>query len=941
VYVGSTDGKLYAVNADSGDQEWSYSIGSNVRSPTIAGGTVYVGANDNNLHAVDADSGSKQWAYSTGGGIYSPPTVSDGIVYFGSGDDNIYAVDTGHSKDSSGSRNALHTLGHVGGVYQSAGGSTGGADINGTVSTHSNEGVANATVQLTISKEPSIPQADAQLDDLSNPIPSAYEQQIQNGFDLLGNGGFLEDRDGEYAAIYSTADLGLTHKAQADLSAPKITNVEPGEQQAIILADTTADCGFLGVNTNEYNQQIAGCVQPEGNVTIEKLSGTGDVVATDSVSVEEAGNQRDYGGVTNVHYAPYTFTEGVYRISPEGDDGLSYLVKAGDPTPDFNRFAETVENTRTEQAQNMRDAISQDLLEVKTVTTNETGHWNASLPDNAKLVTVSARKAPGVDVDPANLTYENMSSAYNAQNSPNASVYLPSRTKRVSPPAEDVEITLTEVPFPSFADLDKYQNRIQELENKLNNLTMDDLPQQMLQRLETQSRNDIAPAWRSLRGTITNFEPAREAYLEISGRDSVPTADELSKEELQTAIRNGNVALTRVSSTGELIDDGTETTEDAISKSWELVGIPLEEANVSVIADYSNGTSRVVDDEYIAMDSSLTGTQSISVEDYPVGEDDPEQVSFRLRVAGDNELAEKTSPVLNPTFAGEVPSIDAVEVTSLQPGPSDRVTVEVHPDDQSTFAEVTNMTVRGPDGSTIETSNITDGTTASFTTNGAGVHSIRFVVESTSGGTVTDVVQISAADTDESLRPSIYAHSGPLGTYALVGDGFESGDVETTSTGSLEVVGVLGADQEIPNTVDVFMEGVDVGTESTTTIRIVRSESRQSVRANVPLVVHTPMLNSPDDSRSHKTLVRANGNPITWAGDTRFGVVEMDDDGASIKAYTADDGTLTLSLDNTPTWIERTNFTLDTDYPWIPLTVGTTPLLSGFVVVSLRRRRSS
>jgi len=499
-------------------------------------------------------------------------------------------------------------------------------------------------------------------------------------------------------------------------------------------------------------------------------------------------------------------------------------------------------------------------------------------------------------------------------------------------------VTLREVAFPSFANIDKLQTRLKELREKLDNLTMDDLPQQLLQRMETESRQDLKRTWSSLRGTLVNFEPARETYLEISDRDSVPTADELSADELQMAIQNANIAVTQSTSTGELIDDGTETTADTITKTWELTGVPLEEANVSVIADYSNGTSQVVDDQYITTDSSITGTQTIAVEEFPLGEDDPEQVSFRLRVAGNDELAETRSSVINPTFAGEPPSIDAVEFTSLRPGPDDQVTVEIHPDDQSTFGEVTSMTVRGPDGSTIESSNITDGTTASFTTNGQGVHSIRFTVESTGGGTFTDVVQLEAAETDETMRPSIYAHSGPLGTYALVGDGFEAGDVETSPSGSLEIVGILDNDAEIPNTVDVFTEGVDVGSESTTTVRIVRGESRQNVRANVPIVFHTPTLNSPEDARDHRTLVRANGNPVTWDGSTRFGVVEQDDDGASIQAYTGDGGVLTLSIDNTPSWFERTSFSLDTNYPWLPLTVSSSPLLGGFVIVAHRRR---
>ncbi len=942
LFVGGSGGQLKKLNPSNGSAVWSSSAAStDVLDLAVSEGTLYAGIYDGHIRAVNTTTGSQVWSKSASNDVESVAVSPDSSIVYSA---PRYSNLTGYSTDTQSEVfTSTETGGYVLEVEASSSipASSGGSpDLNGTVSTQTNDGVANATVQLTMSKEPSIPQADTQLDELSNPIPAAYEEQIRNGFDLLGGDGYLENNDGAYAAIYDPSDLGLTYQASADLSEPKVTNIEPGEEQALIISDTEASCGVLGFETNEYNQQIPGCVQPEGNVTIEKLSGTGEVVATDSVSVEEAGNQRDFGGPTNVHYATYTFAEGIYRVSAETEDGdgISYLTKAGNPTPDFNRYARNVEGAFTSQTESLRDAIDQDLLEVKTVTTNETGYWEASVPDNAKLVTVSARKAPGVAVDPANLTYENMSDAYNAEDSPNASVYLPSRTKRVSPPAQNVDVTLREVAFPGFADMDRLQTRLQELKNKLNNLTMDDLPQQLLQRMETESRDDLANAWGSLRGTLVNYEPAREAYLEISDREEVPTADELSKSELQAAIQNANVAITRSSSTGQLTEMASETTEDTISQTWELVGIPLDQANVSVVADYSNGTSRVVDDEYIETSSGIVGADTISVEEFPLGEDDPEQVSFRLRVAGADEFASKTTAALNPTFSGEVPSIDAVEVTSLQPGPDDRVTVEVHPDSESTFRGVEEMTVRGPDGETIATSNISDGTTASFTTDGAGVHSIRFTIESTSGDTFTDVVQIEAADTDETLRPSIYAHSGPLGTYALVGDGFESGDVETTSTGSIEIVGQLGNDAEVPNTVDVFAEGVDVGTESATTVRIVRGESRQGVRANVPIVFHTPMLNSPDDARSHKTLVRANGNPVAWDGSTRYGVVEQDNDGASIRAFTADNGVLTLSLDNTPSWWERTNFSWDTNYPWLPLTAGASPLLGGFVVAS---RRSS
>jgi hypothetical protein len=79
----------------------------------VADGTVFVGSNDGYLYAVDADSGAQRWRAETGGSIFSSPTVADGTVYVGSCDGNLYAI---HASDdgalSRGSRALLGTLGH-------------------------------------------------------------------------------------------------------------------------------------------------------------------------------------------------------------------------------------------------------------------------------------------------------------------------------------------------------------------------------------------------------------------------------------------------------------------------------------------------------------------------------------------------------------------------------------------------------------------------------------------------------------------------------------------------------------------------------------------------------------------------------------------------------------------------------------------------------------
>jgi hypothetical protein len=96
VYVGSWDGKLYALDAATGTAKWAFATDAQISwsSPAVgADGVVYVGSDDNNVYALDGVSGTPKWVFATGGDVYSSPAIGvDGTVYVGSHDGRVYAL---------------------------------------------------------------------------------------------------------------------------------------------------------------------------------------------------------------------------------------------------------------------------------------------------------------------------------------------------------------------------------------------------------------------------------------------------------------------------------------------------------------------------------------------------------------------------------------------------------------------------------------------------------------------------------------------------------------------------------------------------------------------------------------------------------------------------------------------------------------------------------
>ena len=102
VYVGSSDGHLYALDAKDGKLAWAWRTGGMVHSsPALAGGNIVVGSWDGAVYALDAKTGEQRWRHQTGVeqktsimfGIQASPAVDGDTVYVGSRDGFFYALD--------------------------------------------------------------------------------------------------------------------------------------------------------------------------------------------------------------------------------------------------------------------------------------------------------------------------------------------------------------------------------------------------------------------------------------------------------------------------------------------------------------------------------------------------------------------------------------------------------------------------------------------------------------------------------------------------------------------------------------------------------------------------------------------------------------------------------------------------------------------------------
>ena len=94
VVFGSDDGRLYALDLETGEELWHFETDRQVRSsPLVADGVVYFGNSGGTLYALNLEPGDERWSFEANSSIPGSPALAGGTVYFGTNENNFYALE--------------------------------------------------------------------------------------------------------------------------------------------------------------------------------------------------------------------------------------------------------------------------------------------------------------------------------------------------------------------------------------------------------------------------------------------------------------------------------------------------------------------------------------------------------------------------------------------------------------------------------------------------------------------------------------------------------------------------------------------------------------------------------------------------------------------------------------------------------------------------------
>ncbi len=961
VYFGSQDGNFYAVDNDTGNEQWSVNTGAVYSASTYDSGSIYVAAGGSDtLYSLDSDNGDVQWS-TDGLGMWtsSPTYVSPDALH------------------STGLRVKMGIVGDIAGPLRfSNQNSSLSGNITGTVTDQDGNPVPKATVNAWGVHEQNFENATEPnlSDELNRSKLEQLELKAENKEELLDElqsfeiGGVYdpqydleshyESADANYALVHDEDEWGTDRWAN-DITSESLgeptTQVDSGDDVIISVWDPTETGGLLG--QNQVENSFPGSMTKE-DVYIAQYGPTGEIIDQEKYDPEviaETGSDtltqdptQHYGvrtqltpGVYSV-YTPggtgYTFVVGDYQDIKNGwqedlrikkQDAEEQLEDAESEIAEIQQKLEEKENQLSQRAKQVQELQNVSVLVRKTVQTNQNGEFAVNFSENVSPVKLQAMKLDGSHL--SNLEDPSMQDLRDYSNDGyNGTFYLPTPTPlSVKPPEDDVEVDTYRSPAVPYQDIGSLGTLMEWIREEREEESIEDLKNQYNERLEEMNRSRLLTLYETHRLLVETTPGAKTEYLNLSEFDTIQDSQDLSNPQLRNETDYMQSALENTSSVpppryddpvggGEdspiSITDGKLNAEYALPES-------IDPESVTPEIHWSNGSSEVIADQYWHIDTGLIGNDKLIISDYPLADSDPGAFTVRILGGGSEGVLDDTIPVKNPAYGGSVPDINAIDFSTTAPGPDERVYVHLRPAKESGFNQLVKAEAWNANDKRVDTYTVNGSANAAyFNTNGEGAHQIRLTFKNTQGDAFVISERLDAKEVSRSEPATIRASQSALGVHAVTGEELHSARIE--SQGATLQIDAIADSSDGPGQLNLEPSNVMDGDEHRLELNVLHGSDEQRVQSHVPVAIHLEDMDS--DTLFWRSGPGFTGEPISWDGSTRYGVVEEHNDGEKliVRTYTREDGTLEVTAVESPGILDRMRHRVAQMFGSIPVVGG-------------------
>lgn len=923
-YFGIDSSTLGAYSFD-GTQQWTHSVGSTTRTIAIndeTNTTIYA-ATYSGVTKIDTqdslnssvtgtvvdgsgnpiDSADVTIEDSSGSAVWSGTTNSTGgwSTNLGDGDYTVTAEKPDYYNNST-------TFSVSGSAVSGVNLTLGQPVVDGQVVDQNGDPVSNATVKMVAVDYRNItPQAGqtyeerAQelIDDARDPLPENYDRDLQltGATDSLAEQ--AENADANYLLVHDTDDWGLSKwSEEADLTGTGTVNPTAGEDFVVSCVDGSKSDSFY---EHSINRQVKGKFQ-SCEFTAKRVDSYNDTIDSMTFETDES---FEFSVTRSTPIKTISLPAGVYVLETEGQVAPVTIV-VGDEQKLADAFESELKNEAgqySEKAKSIRDKYDTGKFRNLTVATNETGHFSATVGTNSETVALAAYKIDGEVM--TNMTDPSLADmrTWVESNNYNGSVYVSSTPDRVSPPSTDTTVRVTELPSPPYEHIGDWQNKSAWLENYLQNLTYSELSDIHgdLSKYNDTELTEIREQLAELADNSNDRQTIVERYREVVGRDDAKL-DELadSNKELREQIGALEQALEEQKGSMKTEVAGCSVSDGKVDCEYMFGGLgqpggELSEDRTVVLVKYADGSiDRLTPakSSHVSVDSRAGRRDAVLVESYPLKNGSALADVQVIAVADDGSLGRASEKVENPYFSGSVPDLRSVNINTLRPATGDTVSFTVNTD-----ASIDSVSVVDKNRNSVNATLDTDGR-VTFTPETTGKHTVTMNLTGIRGNSYQETLRVAVGDTNYPLPYGVRISDGRLGTYAVVGDGLSGGDVSLS--GDTTTVSVLvGETDDVPTDVNVYA-GDELGSGSSeVTVRVLRGdqiETASSVGQHVGVTIQSRQI---DDDAIVYRHTPSGKVPVTEDDRVQTGT------STRLETYTAADGSVTVTVNNAPSIVDR------------------------------------